>query len=122
MRLTLAAGIGVDFETYAIEPRSKYPPQPVGVAIKEQVGLLHAVYYDYQPGNGTRYEVLFNSFRTKYGRRTVMTIVNMNASMELNGELGIVSIGYMKEKLGLLDGDCYALIQLANTYLEELGQ
>ena len=115
--------MGFDFQSGGEEFGVYFPAlKSVGEAIKSQAIDYSSVFYDYQPGNGTRYEVLFNSFRTKYGRRTVMTIVNMNASMELNGELGIVSIGYMKEKLGLLDGDCYALIQLVNSYLEELGQ
>ena len=112
-----------NFQTGGVQNDVFYPAlKPVGVAIKEQVGLLHAVYYDYQPGNGTRYEVVFNSFKTEYGRKTVMTVANFNCSMELNYPLGLVSIGYMKEKLGLREGDCYALIPLINTFLEELGQ
>ena len=115
--------MGFDYQVGGEEYGVYYPAlKPVDQAIKVQHGIINSVFYDYQPGNGTRYEVLFNSFETKYGRRTVMTIINMNASMELNGSLGIMSIGYMKEKLGLLDGDCYAIIQLVNTYLEELGK
>ena len=112
-----------NFQIGVLENDTWYPAlKTVQAAIVSQIGHVNSVFYDYQPGNGTRYEVLFNSFMTKYGRRTVMTLVNFNASMELNGSLGMASIGYMREKLGMLEGDCYALIQLVNMHLEELGQ
>ena len=94
----------------------------VGESIKSQVGLINSVFYDYQPGNGTRYEVLFNTFETKHGRRTVMTLVGFRKSMELSGSMGLHSIDYLREKLGLGGGDCYALIPLINAYFEEVGE
>ena len=80
---------------------------------------IESVFFAYEPGNMTRYEVLFSNLANQ---RVVMTIINMRKSMELSGPLNEYSIGYMQEKLGLSEGDCYALIPLINHYFEEMGK
>jgi hypothetical protein len=80
---------------------------------------IESMYFDYEPGNMTRYQVLFSDLA---GQRVVMTIVNMRKAMELSGPMNETSIGYMEEKLGLNAGDCYALIPLINHYFDERGQ
>lgn len=80
-----------------------------------------SVYYHYEPGNMTRYEVIFTRFNTKYEtNKVVMTVFcPRNTSMVLPGdEMGMYSINYMQDKLGMSEGDCYALIQLINHYLK----
>jgi hypothetical protein len=74
-------------------------------------------YYQYEPGNGTRYDVVFSEYPTKHGMQQLMTIANMGRSMILSGEVGMYSLSYMREKLGLGEGDCYALLQLINWYM-----
>lgn len=100
-----------------------YPPlKPVLDAIRFESGWKDHSYFHYEPGNGTRYEVIFTRFRTEYveGDRTVMTVIcPRNAAMIVSGELGMYSLTYMQEKLKILEGDCYALIPLVNHYLKE---
>lgn len=100
-----------------------YPAlKPVAAAIKESEAPFHSAYYVYEPGNATRYQVLFNTTKTKWGLETVMTLVNFRKSMIIPGKfLSPSQIGYMHEKLDINEGDCYALMPLINNYLEELG-
>jgi len=77
----------------------------------------------YQPGNGTRYEFIFSEYDFGHGPETMLTIVNMRKCMIIPGPMfPDTSIGYMVEKLGLNEGDCYALIPLINDYLTEQGK
>ena len=76
-------------------------------------------YYHYEPGDGTRYEVLFNTYNTGYELQTVMTLVNFGTSMIIPFKLGLGDIGYMHEKLQITSGSCYALIQLANAFFKK---
>jgi len=93
----------------------------VNEATCKRVAPHNADYFHYEPGNGTRYEVLFSTFNDGWGSKTVMTLVNMRKAMIISNEMSLVNIGYMQEKLDLGEGDCYALIPLINHYLEELG-
>lgn len=77
-----------------------------------------STYYDYQPGNMTRYQVVFSKYPSEWGgTETLMSIVNMNTCMVIPGEMNMLSLDYMMEKLGLMRGDCYALIPLINRYV-----
>jgi len=103
---------GEDFGRY-------YPAlKPISEACKQFADNAYCSFYQYEPGNGTRYDVIFSRYPTKYGIQTVMTIANMGKSMILSGEVGMHSLGYMKEKLNLGEGDCYALIPLINHFYE----
>ena len=93
----------------------------VNQAICRRISPSDADYFHYEPGNGTRYDVLFSTYNDGYGQKTVMTLVNMRKAMIISNEMSLVNIGYMQEKLDLGEGDCYALIPLINHYLEELG-
>lgn len=72
-------------------------------------------YLEYEPGNCTRYEVLIGSLP---GMRVLLAVVNMRVCMELPGKQDPFRTGYMQEKLGLGEGDCYALAWLANWYFD----
>jgi hypothetical protein len=114
----------LNFEKGSVQYGVHYPAlKPVAAAIKREGKFINTALYEYEPGNATRYVVLFATYNTGYGPETVMTVVNMNASMIIPGRFFSPSqIGYMKEKLGILEGDCYALMPLVNAYLEETGQ
>lgn len=97
-----------------------FPPlKPVDKACVDMDGVGECVYVRYEPGNGTRYEVVFSCYVTQDGGQVLMTIVNMGKSMIIASKMGLYSLDYMHEKLGLGLGDCYALIPLINRYLEE---
>ena len=97
--------------------------RPAYAAIKGSGKFIHSAFYEYEPGNATRYEVAFNTIDHGYGPETVMTVVNFRKSMIVNGPMFSPSqIGYMKEKLDIGEGDCYALMPLINHYFEELGK
>lgn len=97
--------------------------KPVDEAIKSSALPTHSSFFNYQPGNGTLYEVVFTTWSPRPGStRTVMTLVNFRRSMEVSGKMDLYSLGYMREKLGFGEGDCYALIPLINRYFEELGE
>ena len=99
-----------------------YPKlKPIFAAVPSAVEAEFCSYFQYEPGNGTRYDVLFSTYNDGYGSKTVMTLVNMRKAMIISNEMSLVNIGYMQEKLDLGEGDCYALIPLINHYLEELG-
>ena len=96
--------------------------RPIHEAVRKDVPPFYTAFYVYEPGNATRYEALFNTYDDGFGRKTVLTLVNFRRSMIITNEMSITSLDYMQEKLGLGEGDCYALIPLINHYLEELGQ
>ena len=100
-----------------------YPAlKPVSKAVRETRTLVHGNRYVYEPGNATRYEVVFATFMTDWGEETSMTLTNFGKCMVLSGPVGMYSLGYLQEKLGMKEGDCYALLQLINTYFKELDQ
>lgn len=97
-----------------------YPPlKPPLTAIKGFTLPVKSVFYIYEPGNGTHYEVLFTTYNNVYGRETVMTLVNFRKSMVLPGPVEMHSLDYMQEKLQINEGDCYALIPLINQFFKE---
>jgi hypothetical protein len=108
-----------DFEKGGVIFGKFFPGLKLPSAAVSKSKNVESVFYAYEPGNMTRYELLFSNLANQ---RVVMTIVNMRKSMELSGPLNEYSIGYMTEKLGLGEGDCYALIPLINHYFEELGK
>ena len=78
-------------------------------------------FFVYEPGNGTRYDVLFGVQDTGFGEEVVMSVVNMRKCMIISGQVGIQSMSYIQEKLELGAGDCYALIPLINFFIHERG-
>jgi hypothetical protein len=97
------------------------PLKPVAAATVTNAPTL-GNFYHYEPGDGTRYEVIFSTYNTGYGLQTVMTLVNFNSSMVIPGRMDLVDIDYMHEKLKLTHGSCYALMPLINYYLNEIGR
>ncbi len=115
----------LNFEKGCVWYDLRFPAlRPVPKAIQKSSGdPTYCRYFDYEPGNATRYEVAFCTYPTGNGLQTVMTIVNMHRSMVIPGRLEwSYQLGYMREKLELSDADCYALMPLINHYLEELGR
>ena len=114
----------LNFETGSVQNGQYFPAlRPMHAAITKDSPPVYTAHYEYEPGNATRYVVVFNTYDTGYGPETVMTVVNMNAAMIIPGPFHSPSqIGYMQEKLKLLEGDCYALMPLINHYLEEFGK
>lgn len=95
-----------------------YPAlKPLSEAIRRESPSL-CQFFIYEPGNGTRYDVLISTFNTGYSVQHNVSIVNMGRSMMFSGPFSMVALSYMKEKLNLNYGDCYALIPLINAYLE----
>lgn len=91
----------------------------VSEAVK-RTNVSESVAYDYQPGNGTRYDVVFT---TDAAGETVMFLSNFRQGMIIPGPMyPDTSIGYMMEKMPKMqEGDCYALIPLINSFLEDQG-
>ena len=114
----------LDFENGSVQNGQYYPAlRPMAKAIRRDSPPIYTAAYEYEPGNATRYVVVFNTYDFGYGQETVMTVANMNTSMIIPGPFfSPAQIGYMVEKLKLLEGDCYALMPLINHYLEELGK
>lgn len=108
-----------DYEKGGEEWGTYYPP--LKAPWRGGIVFSDGTYFHYEPGNGTRYEVLFTRFDTEYEKnRVAMTVLcPRNAAMIIPDELGLHSLGYMQEKLKMLEGDCYALIPLVNQYLKE---
>lgn len=86
-------------------------------------------FYHYEPGNGTRYEV-FLSLRKDVGAehedylpKVGISIMNFNRPCSMiipwKSSLQHYDIDYMCEKMGILNGDAYALIPLINRFLSE---
>lgn len=95
---------------------------PVEKAIKRQTGSVESRYYTYEPGNMTRYDVIFNVYDAGWGPEMVMTIINLNTAMVIPSRMhSPTQISYLKDKLGLGEGDCYALMQLINYHMEKAG-
>lgn len=116
----------MNFEKGGVHGGVHYPPlRPVelGAALRDMGEIVHSAYYQYEPGNATRYDVIFTTYRARWGQQTVMTVVNMKKCMVIPERLEwSYQLGYMQEKLELGAGDCYALMPLVNAYLEELGR
>ncbi len=93
-------------------------------AIKVEAQSGRSYYFDYEPGNGTKYRVLF-SYAPGYDvgeKEIVMTIINFGRSMIIpGGKMDTVGqLDYMHEKLGNLNiADCYALMPLINFFLQK---
>ena len=114
----------LNFETGGVYYDLYFPAlKPVDRAIRKVRATDSSSFYHYEPGNGTRYEVIFTAYNAGFGPEVVMTLVNFRKAMVITGPMFSPSqIGYMKEKLDMGEGDCYALMPLINHYLEELGQ
>lgn len=112
----------MDFSVSRIEGNKFFPALKPVSAASTRAHVDESYSCVYQPGNGTRYEVVFSKFNNGLGPEIVMTIVNMRKAMIIPSQMGMHSLGYMQEKLGLGEGDCYALIPLINSYLEEQGE
>jgi hypothetical protein len=111
----------MDFSVSRIEGNRFYPALKSVAEASTRAHNANSYSCVYQPGNGTRYEVVFSEFNNGNGPEIVMTIVNMRKAMIIPSQMGMHSLGYMQEKLGLGEGDCYALIPLINDFLEEQG-
>mgnify|MGYP005831235951 CR=1 FL=1 len=111
-----------DYEKGGEEFGVYYPPlKPVAKAIKFSSVGPDSAYYHYEPGNGTRYEVVFVRHLNGYSEVEQVTMAvtcPRNAAMIVPEKLGMYSLGYMQEKLKMLEGDCYALIPLVNYHME----
>lgn len=117
-----------DFQAGGVYGATYYPSlKSIGEAlITNTGGGGQAYYYHYEPGNMTRYEVVFCEYTDTYDNQIVlMSIVNpRRATMMIplvRHEWGLHDIAYMKEKLGMGEGDCYALIPLINFHLKAMG-
>ena len=75
-----------------------------------------SIHFLYEPGNGTRYDVLLT---TTQSGETTLTLINFRKAMVIPSEMGVWNMTYMQEKLGINLGDCYALIPLINSYLKK---
>lgn len=97
-----------------------YPAlKPMKDAIKFSYVDEHVGVYQYEPGNGTRYDVIINEVPTPYGMQVVLTLVNFRKSMIIPSPMGMHSLGYMVEKLNINPGDCYALLPLINCWFSD---
>jgi hypothetical protein len=84
-----------------------------------------SVMYHYEPGNGTRYEAVFaRIYRTEQSKlypRVILTICNFDrpCSMVVPDvqKLTENDLEYIREKMGVLAGDAWALLHLINHYL-----
>lgn len=112
-----------DFQKGGVLGGLYYPAlQPINKAIKRGYLTSDSTYYVYEPGNATKYEVIFTTYNDGYELKTVMTLANMGKSMYIAGAMTLTALGYLEEKLGLNKGDCYALIPLINHYMADRGQ
>lgn len=82
-------------------------------------------FYHYEPGNGTRYEVILTRRIARdpdYYPRVVVSIVNFGRGRSMVIPMGVPldkhNISYMREKMGILEGDAWALIPLINRFME----
>jgi hypothetical protein len=110
-----------DFQQGGERDGIHYPAlKPMSQALRD-TGAARTIWYNYEPGNATRYEVSFTPRPDRWGGFEVVMAVTVpqRAAMVLNGKVGLHSLGYMREKLGMLDGDVYALMPLINKYFEE---
>ena len=86
---------------------------------------IDRVYYHYEPGNMTRYEVIFSELSVEYDDEpmTVMTVMcpRQRCMVIPHRMFHMYDLDYMMEKLEMLEGDCYALIQLINHHLGRIG-
>lgn len=72
--------VTIDFETEAIEPRPKYPPKPVGVAIKFQGEPGHYYAFGHPTGNNASYDEALRALSEAYAAER---IVFHNAKFDL---------------------------------------
>jgi hypothetical protein len=112
-----------DFQKGGVIFRKYYPElKPIASAlVHTSSGPNLGTYYHYEPGNMTRYEVIFTNFLDVYGETiTLMSVVcPRNAAMILpKYKFEMYDLDYMQEKLGMGEGDCYALIQLINYHFD----
>lgn len=88
----------------------------------------HCHFYHYEPDNGTRYEVMIsrrNRTDHKYDAYyPLLTVAVMNfdrpCSMTIpfpDAPLGVHNIDYMMDKMGILNGDAWALLPLINRFI-----
>lgn len=81
---------------------------------------------DLEPGNGTKYMVLFSNLPKEIGevlgcggRGVMATVTNFrNRPSILLPALGLVSLAYLVEKTGLGEGDAVALLPLINNHIQ----
>lgn len=111
-----------------------YPPlRPLEKACTHRAERGTSEFAVYEPGNGTRYEVLFARRGWIPGEimldpaddffpRTVVAILNFGRPCVMVlpevRQLGLGNIDYMCKKMGIDAGDAYALIPLINDFLE----
>lgn len=83
-------------------------------------------FYHYEPGNGTRYEVFISRRELtgyKYYPELVVSIMNFDRPCSMtvplfDGEPDMYP-DYVREKMGILEGDALAIRELVKYYLEE---
>ena len=98
---------------YCIEKRLN--ERGVQMTRKEVVETLSVKNIVYQPGNGTRYEVVLG--RTK--DRLFIAVTNIRSFARFFADYGVLHYVYFKEKTGLDDSDAAALLVLMH---EEAGR
>lgn len=91
--------------------------------IRSIVKQDQATLVNYQPGNGTKYLVLFQKLPAEICMEiggyeepgTLVTVVNLHeASLFVPGYTGSVSLSYFMEKTGFSEGDAAPLVELIN--------
>jgi hypothetical protein len=83
---------------------------------------VEARYVVYEPGNDTRYEVLFTQVGTldtvdRYPNDVVVTVVNFRKAMLLSRGRGYLDWTYVAEKLDIGEGDARPLARLFSDVL-----
>ena len=105
-------------------PALKDPVQ----AIKFQSGWKDHDYIHYEPGNGTRYEVVFTEIQREYSdeKELVLSVIcPAPAAMTIPGgfrRFYLFDLEYFIEKLRMRPGDVYALLPLVNHYTQVLDR
>ena len=95
--------------------------KPVNESIVSETNGEHGTLYVFEPGNATRYVVLFQPIERSISREmdyglkaTLVTVINFRRyySMVVSGHMGYLCVGYLMEKTGLQEGDAAALLAL----------
>lgn len=96
-----------------VEAMLPKPVKPVGILAE----CRHdgTAFYRYEPGNGTRYDVVMVDCAIAHGalsrRMVAITIINHNRGCAVPSESG-VSVEYLAEKLRMSEGDAKPLLAL----------
>lgn len=89
--MDLSRIVVLDFETHRIEPRPKYPPEPVGIAIRAVRGQPMYLSWGHPSGNNTTREAAIDVLRRLWDDEQIQFVFH-NASFDLS---------VMYERLGL---------------------